>query len=174
MSETARPAPTRVRCFILTSAALTVLGVPLGLIWSVIAPRAVYVVTSHGNAMVADVETTAYIADDGWFAVIAVATALVAAVVSYRSTGLRNPVASLVGLALGGTLGSIVAWKVGQAIDVGRFHHSLRTGAPGQHLQGYLTLHAHGVLILEPLMAVAAFGLIEALATRDRDKERSA
>src|ERR1700685_4666585 len=53
------------------------LGLAGGLLWALLAPRAVYVVVSRGTAEVVNPETSAFIAADGWFCVMAVAGGIV-------------------------------------------------------------------------------------------------
>src|SRR5579875_3609326 len=53
-----------------TAAASAVLGLIIGFIWSAVAPRALLEVQSHGAAYLVHVETTAYVAADGWFCLL--------------------------------------------------------------------------------------------------------
>lgn len=143
------------------AAVLAVLGVPAGLVWSAIAPRARLIAVAPGQAVLADPESTAYIAADGRFAVLTMVVGVVAAIVTYALVGRRHGTAAAVGLAVGGVLGSVAAWQTGRLPTLDTYHHALHAAGAGAHLTAPLTLHARGVLVLGALAAVAAFGLIE-------------
>lgn len=144
-------------------AACAIAGVPAAAIWVAVAPRAVYLLDGHGHAVLADVETSALMAADGWFAVITAVACFLLAAVAYPLFGRARPVTVLIGLAVGGVICSLVAWLLARAWWIGDFHHAVRTGTAGARVPGYLTVHAHGALLVGAFFAVAAFGLIEAL-----------
>ena len=60
--------------------ASVLLGVVGGLVWAVVAPRALLQEVSQGTAEVVNAETSAFIAADGWFCVISAVCGLVAGV----------------------------------------------------------------------------------------------
>lgn len=155
--------------------ALTVLGVPVGLVWSAIAPRAVLVVVEHGQAVLADPESTAYITGDGSFALLTMGVGAVAAVVAYALAGRRSGTGAALGLAAGGVLGALVAWQTGRLPAVGDYRQALHGTRVGDQISALLTVHARGVLVLGALAAVALFGLIEVcVSMRDRPAQPSA
>ena len=136
----------QLRAFAAWTLALAVLGAPVGLIWSALAPRARYVATDDGLRL-ADPTTQALIAADGWFALLtAVAGALCGAVAQAVA---RRRVAALLGLAAGGLAAAGAAFLTGTA------------GGDGPNR---LTLTAPGVLLGWPLLAVIVFGALEAAA----------
>ena len=140
---------------------LTVLGVPVGVVWSTIAPRAGLIAVAPGQAVLADPESAAYFAADGRFAMLTMAVGVVAAIVAYALAGRSHGTAAAVGLAVGGVLGSLAAWQTGRLPSLGGYRHALHAATAGDQLTAPLTLHARGVLVLGALAAVAAFGLIE-------------
>lgn len=151
------------------AAVLTVLGAPIGLVWSAIAPRAALVVVGPGQAMPADAESTAYMTGDGQFAVLTMGAGAVVAVVAYLVAGRRTGTGAVLGLAVGGLLGSLIAWLVGCWPAAGPYLQELHGAHAGEQITAALTLHARGVLILGALAAVAVFGFIEVCVSTVKD-----
>ena len=140
--------------------ALTVLGVPIGLVWSAIAPRADLIVVAPGQAIPADPESTAYMTGDGSFALLTMAVGVVAAVIAYAMAGRRSGTGAVIGLGVGGALGSLIAWQTGRLPGVGHYRNALHGARTGDQISALLTVHARGVLVLGALAAVVLFGLI--------------
>lgn len=151
------------------AAVLTVLGVPIGLVWSAIAPRAALVAIGAGQAVPADPESTAYMTGDGQFALLTMGTGAVVAVVAYLVAGRRTGTGAVLGLAAGGVLGSLIAWLLGTWPAADGYHQALRGAHAGDQLTAALDLHARGVLVLGALAAVAVYGLIEVCVSTVRD-----
>lgn len=151
------------------AAVLTVLGVPIGLVWSAIAPRAGLVVIAPGQAVPADPESTAYMTGDGQFALLTMGAGAVVAVIAYTVAGRRTGTGAVLGLAAGGVLGSLIAWLLGTWPAAAGYRQALRGAHPGDQLTAALDLHARGVLVLGALAAVAVFGLIEVCVSTVRD-----
>lgn len=149
-------------------AACAIAGVLAAAGWLAIAPRPEYLLDGQRHAVLADVEASTLMTADGWFAVITAAVCFVLAAVAYPLFGRTRPVAALIGLAVGGVVCSLVTWLLARTWWVGGFHHAVSTGRVGERVPGYLTVHAHGALLLGALFAVAAFGLIEALGGATR------
>lgn len=147
------------------------LGAPAGLVWFAVAPRPELTRTPHGTAY-ANPEPHALIAADGWFAGVTAVAGLLCGVGAYvaardRLDGRLRDVAVLVVLTISGLAGSLVTWRVGQAVGHTGFHDRLRSAQPGTHVLGALQLHAMGVLVAWPLVAVVAFAVLLALQGRD-------
>jgi hypothetical protein len=143
--------------------ALTVLGALLGLAWSawsgpqqrafVIAPGKLYPFE--------EVETMA--AADGRFLVLTGAVGLAAGLLAwFRLREHRGPIMALA-LVIGGLAGAALTWWVGYLTDGGTY--SGRKGTTIAHLP--LTLHMHGLLLLEAALAALVYGLFSAFAVRD-------
>lgn len=150
--------------------ALTVLGVPIGLVWSAIAPRAELIVIAPGQTMLADSESTAYMTGDGKFALLTMAVGAVVAVLAYALAGRRTGTGAVLGLAAGGVLGSLIAWQLGRWPTADGYRQALHNAQAGDQVTAALTVHARGVLILGALAAVAVFGLIEVCVSTVRDR----
>jgi hypothetical protein len=142
---------------------LAALGALLGALWAtwsgsqqrafVLAPGKLYPYD--------EVETMA--AADGRYLVIVAAVGLLATlVVWYARAGNRG---SLVLLALcgGGLGGAALTWWVGYLTGGGSYHGKKGTTIP--HLP--LTLHMHGLLLVEPAVAALVYGLFTAFAAHD-------
>ena len=90
---------------------MTVAGVALGLLWLWLAPR-VPLVSDNQAVFLSDSEGEQAIGADGTFVLLALAFGAVAAALVFWFFR-RGGIAPVVGLALGGLLGSLVAWGVG-------------------------------------------------------------
>jgi hypothetical protein len=128
-----------------------VAGLPGGLAWAAIAPRAAVVVTGRGAADVVNPETPAFIAADGWFCVIGLAGGFLCGLAAYFAAVRSRGAAPAAGVIAGGLGASMVAWWVGRNIGLSAFHTDLMTSHTGTVLQGPLMLRAHSALVLWPI-----------------------
>lgn len=158
----------QLRIGVAATLVIAVLGVPAGLLWTTVAPRTTYVIAG-GKAILGDPESQTLIAADGWFAVLTAAGGLLCAVVAYVLAGRLREMGLLAALGVGGTAAGLIAWWVGSLIGRSSFHHEMRVARDGTTAQGSLDLHAVGVVIAWPLIAVVIFGLLEALDVARRD-----
>jgi hypothetical protein len=165
-----RPVVRGLRIWAMTTVALTLLGPPAGLLWAAIAPSVRYLLLD-GALVLADPETEALIAGDGRYALITGAAGALCGVLAYLAGGRDNDVPLLLGLGTGGLAAALLAWWVGHRIGLAGFEESVRA-ATGRAVEGPADLHAVGVVVFWPLLAVAAYGLLESalarLAPRDR------
>ncbi|TQM76000.1 hypothetical protein FHX40_2724 [Thermopolyspora flexuosa] len=146
-----------VRDVLVTAIILALLGAGAGLIWSAVAPPTRYVVGADGPRL-ADPSTQTLIAADGLFAVITAGAGLVCGILAFAFA--RRP-AVLLGLAAGGVAAGLIAERVGGSAGT----TVLRAAEAGGFQEGSrLAVTAQGVLLAWPLFAVAAFGLLEAIA----------
>ena len=90
---------------------LTVAGIALGLLWLWLAPR-VPLISDATAVFLKDSEGEQAIGADGTFVLLALAFGAVAALVVFLFRR-RGGVGLVVGLAIGGLLGSLVAWRFG-------------------------------------------------------------
>jgi hypothetical protein len=143
--------------------ALAVVGALLGLAWSgwsgpqqrafVIAPGKLYPFD--------EVETMA--AADGRYLVLTGIVGLAAGLLAwFRLREHRGPIIALA-LVIGALAGAALTWWVGHLTDGGTY--SGRKGSTIAHLP--LTLHMHGLLLLEAALAALVYGLFSAFAVRD-------
>ncbi|MCU1657445.1 MAG: hypothetical protein JWO57_2101 [Pseudonocardiales bacterium] len=155
----ASTADLRAGAFIV--AALAGLGALLGVLWQWWSPPGPlgYVIAPHA---VQPNESEAWIAADGRFAVIGIATGLLAAVIVWLLRPTRGPVA-LAALAVGGLAGSALTELVGHLLAGGRGN-----GPTNTYIRELpLSLHMHGLLLAEAGVAVLVYGLCVAFARQD-------
>jgi hypothetical protein len=139
------------------------LGLIAGLVWAEAAPRAVFVVVSHGAADVANPETKAFIAADGWFCVIAAGGGIVTGLLGYLLAVRRYGALPMTGVLGGGVAAAFAARWVGQRMGAAAFDARLATSKPGTLLRAPVMLGAHGALAFWPLVAGLTAGGIEAI-----------
>jgi hypothetical protein len=147
---------------------IAALGVPAGLLWTVVAPRTTYVIAG-GKAFLGDPESQTLIAADGWFAALTAVAGLLCGIVAYVLAGRLRELGLLGALGVGGTAAGLVAWWVGSLIGRSAFEHQVRTARDGTAAKSALDLHAAGVVIAWPLIALVVFGLLEALDVARRE-----
>jgi cytochrome b len=151
--------------------AVAVAGVLLGLLWLWLAPRvslisdgkAVYLKNSEGEDAVGA---------DGVFVLGALAFGLVSAAVTFLFCR-RGGVALVVGLAIGGVLGSVIAWRLGvwlgPSTDV--VAHARQVGK-GVTFDAPLKLNAKGALLAWSVAAmVVHLALTGMFGPRDEEPE---
>jgi hypothetical protein len=163
----------QLRIGVVATLVVAVLGVPVGLLWTAVAPRTTYVIAG-GKAFLGDPESQTLIAADGWFAVLTAAAGLLCGVAAYLLAGRLRDMGLLAGLAAGGTCAGLAAWWVGHLIGLSAFQREVRTGRDGVTAKAALDLHAVGVMIAWPLIALVAYGLLEALDVAGRESRRRA
>jgi hypothetical protein len=159
--------------FLAVVAGSVLLGLLGGLLWALLAPRAVYVVVSHGTADLADPETSAFIAADGWFCVMAVAGGAVCGLLGHRLAVRRYGPLPMAGLLGGGLAAAYAAMRLGQQIGRARFYRLLASSKPGAMLRPPVSLGSHEALAFWPLAAGLVAGGFEAAALlRQRSQAR--
>uniref|UniRef100_A0AAU3GYS6 ABC transporter permease n=1 Tax=Streptomyces sp. NBC_01401 TaxID=2903854 RepID=A0AAU3GYS6_9ACTN len=147
---------------------LTVAGVLLGLLWLWLAPR-VPLVSDDTAVFLKNSEGEEAIGADGTFVLLALAFGLVSAVAVFLFRR-RGGIPLVVGLALGGLLGSLLAWGVGTwfgpTSDV--VAHAKEVGK-GVTFDAPLELHAVGAAMLAwPIAAmIVHLGLTALFGPRD-------
>jgi hypothetical protein len=162
----------QLRIGVAATLVIAVLGVPAGLLWTAVAPRTTYVIAG-GKAFFADPESQTLIAADGWFAVLTAAAGLLCGFAAYLLAGRLRDMGLLAGLGTGGIVAGLVAWRVGHMVGLSAFHHQVRTGRYGVTAKAALDLHAVGVVIAWPLIAIVVYGLLEALDLAGRESRRN-
>lgn len=144
-------------------AALAVVGVVLGPIWSAWSgpQQRAYVIGPERLYPFDEVETMA--AADGRYLLLTGVVGLAAGGLAwFRLRDHRGPVIVLA-LVAGGLAGAALTWGVGHLTGGGTY--SGRKGTTIAHLP--LTLHMHGLLFLEAGLAALVYGLFTAFAARD-------
>jgi len=147
------------------------LGLVGGLLWSAVAPQAVFQVQSPGVAYVVNPETTAFIAADGYFSLIAVIGGLIIGLAAYLFGVRRYGPLPVVGALAGATAAAFLAWWSGSNLGLSSFRHQLGTSKNGTLLRQPVDLGAHGALAFWPLAAGGLIGGIELiLLLRERQR----
>lgn len=147
----AEPSPPRsaaliAACGVLLGSAIA--GLLGGLIWNAVAPRAAYIVIGRGSADVVNAETTAFIAADAWYCLIAVVGGLILGIASYRFAVRRFGPIPMAALLAGSVLAGWAARWVGQNLGLSAFNARLMASRQGT------ILHAPPVLGSDPSMIV--------------------
>jgi hypothetical protein len=136
------------------------LGALMGLIWERVAPKAHWMVQG-GGAVLSELEQSDFVAADGWFAVLGAATGLLGGTLAFVFSRMLP-----ISLAVGGILGSLIAWRLGQAL--GPAPIDSHRGAPnGSSFDGPLDLRADGVLLIWPIAALLAVLLLTVIFDRE-------
>ncbi|MGI5442704.1 AAA family ATPase [Streptomyces shenzhenensis] len=164
---------TEVRAAAVVTVALALCGVLLGLLWWWLAPHVPLVGDQMDKSWVVylkDSEGEQAIGVDGTFTLLALAFGVVSAVVVFLLRR-HGGVPLVVGLAAGGLLGSLLAWRLGVWLgpteDV--IAHAKAVGK-GVTFAAPLKLRAQGALIAWPLAAlVVHLGLTALFGPRDPD-----
>ncbi|GAA1508540.1 hypothetical protein GCM10009730_10710 [Streptomyces albidochromogenes] len=151
--------------------ALTVLGVGLGLLWLWLAPR-VPLISTDKAVFLKDSEGEEAIGADGTFVLLALAFGAVGAALVFWFNR-RGGIPLVVALALGGLLGSLLAWGTGVWLgptdDVVERAREVGQGVP---FDAPLKLGAKGALLAWPMAALLVhLGLTALFGPRDPEPE---
>lgn len=141
---------------------LAVVGVPLGVLWWALAPRAHYRITHSGPVVIGSPSDELLFADDGIFVLLVAALGLIAGVVTWLVRRLRG-IAGLLGVAVGTLAGSAVAWQVGELLGPGPSKAAL--AKVGGRVTTSLTLGALPALAVGPFLAMLVW-LVATLYSR--------
>ncbi|MBB4930985.1 hypothetical protein F4561_001805 [Lipingzhangella halophila] len=146
------------------------LGIPLGLLWWLIAPRPEVTVVGASETVPLPV-SEAMFASEGYFAIIAlcagVASGYGAYLVQYRlpvSRGTDFRMVCLLGLVAGAIAGSLLAWQVGVGLDSRGFAQALAAAEQGDRIEAGLRLRTLGILLVWPFAGVMQYGLFDAVS----------
>ncbi|MGO9294388.1 MAG: hypothetical protein ACLP52_11045 [Streptosporangiaceae bacterium] len=147
------------------------LGLAAGAAWQAVAPRALFIVVSRGAANVANPETTAFIAADGWFCILAAIGGVATGLLGYALAVRRYGPLPMAGVLAGGVAAAYTARWAGQRAGLTAFNSRLATARAGTLLHAPLTLGAHSALALWPLAAgLVAGGLETVVLLRERQQ----
>lgn len=164
---------TEVREAAVITVAVAVTGVLLGLLWVWLAPRVPLVadlVDKNWVVYLKDTEGEQAIGVDGTFTLLALAFGAVSALVVFLVRR-RGGVPLVVALAVGGLLGSVLAWRMGLWLGPTQnvIAHAKAVGK-GVTFPAPLKLGAKGALLAWPLAAlVVHLGLTALFGPRDPD-----
>jgi hypothetical protein len=147
---------------------LLLAGVPLGVLWWALAPRADYRITGSGPVPIGNPSEELLVADDVVFVLIVAAVGILAGILTWRIRR-RRGVAVLVGVALGTLAAATVAWQVGELLGPAPTHAALTH--VGGKVTTSLTLGMLPALAVGPFFAVVVW-LVGALYARSDDLGR--
>jgi len=133
----------------------------VGVLWWFLAPLPRIAKRADGLYRVGGEGNEAAIAADGWFALLTLVTGIVVALVVYLRTR-PGSVPPLLGLAVGGLLGSVVAWRVGALLGPGPIESTADALAVGARFDAPLDVTALGVLLAWPMGAVITYFAVSA------------
>ena len=136
-------------------------GAPVGLLWSVLAPRAEAV--QVGERYVVDRSSSAFIAGDGFFFGAVLLAGLVTGLLAWWFGRAHGP-AVVLGLAAGGFAAAAVAMLVGEQVGITAYDAAVRAGQ--DRLDVTLALRAREALAGWPVAALVAFAVPTLLTDR--------
>jgi hypothetical protein len=154
------------------------LGLLAGLIWGAAAPRALLREVGSGTAELVNAETTAFIAADVWFCVIAAVAGLLTGLAGYRFASARRDdaagPASAAGLILGGVAGAFFMLWVGEQVGRSGYDQHLAASPKGTLFLAPLALGAKTALVFWPMVTaivilVTEWGTRRAEGTSHKD-----
>ncbi|WP_147280490.1 hypothetical protein [Marinitenerispora sediminis] len=153
-----------------TMGIVTALGIPIGLLWWAIAPRAEVTVGQEGRTLPYPL-SEALFAGEGYFALMVAATGLACGYAGYLAQyriAVRHRVdlrlSTLLGVTAGTALAGILAWRVGVLLDAPAARAALADAAPGDLVRAALDLRSTSALLLGPFVAVLQYGLFDAIS----------
>ncbi|MDI3422413.1 hypothetical protein [Streptomyces luteolus] len=151
----------------LVAVVLTVSGALLGLLWGQLAPR-VPLVADEKAVFLKEIEGEQAIGADGTFILLALGFGLVSGIVVFLLRR-RGGIPLVVGLALGGLLASVVAWRLGLLLGPGDdVVARAKEVGPGVAFDAPLELNSLGSLLAWPIAALAVhLGLTALFGPRD-------
>ncbi len=144
--------------------ALVAAGVPAGLLWWWLAPRADFRVTEAGPVPIGNLSEELLIADDAVFALLLAGLGLLAGVAAWFLRR-RRGVATVLALAVGACLTSVVAWQLGEFLGTGP--SEVQLSEVGARVTSSLTLGSLPALVLAPFTALLAYVAAVLHAPRD-------
>lgn len=158
---------TELREAAVIAVAVTVGGVLLGLLWNWLAPR-VPLVADEKSVFLKEIEGEQAIGADGAFILLALAFGALSGLVVFLVRR-RGGLPLVVGLALGGALASVVAWRLGILVGPGGdVVARAKAAGPGVTFDAPLELNALGALLAWPIAALAVhLGLTALFGPRD-------
>jgi hypothetical protein len=150
--------------------ALLLAGLPAGVLWWWLAPRADFRITADGPVAVGRPSPELSVADDSVLVLVLVALGLLAGGLAWAALRRRRGVAVLIALAVGAAAAALVAWQLGELLGPGPTAAELAD--VGAVVTTPLRLAAVPALAVAPFCAVLAY-LVGALVTRPDDLGRT-
>jgi LPXTG-motif cell wall-anchored protein len=150
-------------------AGLAVAGLPAGLLWWALAPRADFRVTADGPVVLGNPTEELMVADDAVFALVLAGLGLIAGVTAWFLRR-RRGVATMIALAVGTAAAGVVAWQLGEWLGTGPTKAQLAD--VGGQVTTALALGSLPALAVGPFVAVLAY-LVAVVFSHDDDLGRT-
>jgi hypothetical protein len=147
---------------------LALVGLPAGVLWWLLAPRADYRITADGPVVLGRPSEELLVADDAVFVLVLAGVGLLCGAAAWWLRR-RRGVATVLALAVGGALASVVAWQVGEVLGTGPSEAEL--GQVDAVVTTSLTLGSLPGLAMAPFAAILAY-LVGVLYVADDGLER--
>lgn len=162
-----------IRLGVLVALGSVLLGLAVGLLWLWLAPKVPLYADSKA-VYLKDPEGEQRAAADGVFVLLGLGAGAATALTAFLPTRARGGgIAVAVGLAVGGLLGSVLAWRLGMALGPTRdmVAHARQVGE-GKVFYAALELGAKGALLVWPMAAmVVLLGLTALFGKREPQPE---
>ncbi|MFC3385572.1 hypothetical protein [Couchioplanes azureus] len=155
-----RPWRRTVAVAAVTTVVMAVIGVPLGLLWSWLAPAVPVVNAGQNGIVVSDPSPEEYIAADGWFTIIGFSFGLVAAIAAWLVLRRDRGPGVLLGVTFGGLASALTMWGTGRLIGLSAWRDWQETSVAGDTYGRPPDLHAHGALLVAAFAAVIVTTLL--------------
>ena len=143
-----------------TAAAVAVAGVPLGVLWHLLAPAVPMVDTGATGIVVNDPSPEEFIAAEGWFTLLGFGFGLLAAVVAWLVLRRHRGPGLLLGVTGGALTAAIVAWQVGRRIGLAGYQAWRARATAGATFSAPPDLHAYGTLLVPAFAAAIVLTLL--------------
>ena len=134
--------------------ALAMLGLPAGVLWWLLAPRADYRITADGPVVLGQPSEELVVADDAVLVLVLAGVGLLCGAAAWWLRR-RRGVATVLALAVGCLLTGVVAWQIGELLGAGPSEADLAD--VGNVVTTSLTLGSLPGLALAPFAAVLAY-----------------
>ncbi len=131
-------------------------GLPAGLVWWLVAPLSPVEKRADGLYRAGGEGDESLIAADVRFGVVTVVAAIAVTIVLYLRTRPAR-LGPLIGIAIGGVVGAVVAWQTGAFLGPDAVRTTARSVRVGGSFDGPLTVSATGMLLVWPLAAVITY-----------------
>lgn len=137
-------------------AALAILGVGVGLLWTAISPHVAVVITADGPSWQAN-GGDEFFAGEGAFALLSIVLGLHSGIaVWFAARRWRGPIL-LIALVIGSLTGALIAWQVGKHVGLDAYRELLRNTDVGREFERPVEVRSKGMLLLQALSATATY-----------------
>jgi hypothetical protein len=118
---------------VIVAAVIAALGAPIGLLWRLLAPQ-VELVQTTGGPYPLEPEPEGYVADEGWFMLLAAIAGVLLAIGVWRFLRRYRGPGMVAALVVGSAGGSVLAAWLGNKIGYADYLHLAQTAPVGTHI----------------------------------------